>query len=610
MINYNTDIQNRASKIYKRKSFDFLLKEMITNAIHSCIISEKIDKPVSLNIIEKDNEYTIEIQDYGEGFTDNNIECFDILDRENINKKNLGFQSFGQGRLSLVYFANQGEYTSYFKENDKIYCRKFNYPKNELFDKNKQEVTKDIPIDLITLLKITINSNDKIDRIKKFLIKYDNIQSIKEYFLVNFFPLIQFIDLQISYKNNTEKLSKTTDFDKETFNIKIEDKEYNFTLYILNADKNYNEIKCFAKGLLCKLNKNDKIIYNLKNINKIFYLESDYFNNIVDEIGENIECEESILNEIKSNIKIILDNKFKNEIAENKNKTNKNLEEFCKKRPSFKAFITKDELTNNDEIDFNEIQKIASQNKIIAESDFWDNKDSKYKNDIIKSGLFTYFKHRENILKLFKDDFLNSLNEDGEKKTQNEDKIHEILFHKQKEIYNNDIDVYFNHNLWLIDDKFSLFKNAKSSIKGENLSDIYLYCDNDNADEIVIIELKSSHKAHNTNEMIKQVNDYAIDIYSQKNNTLQGCITNTEKCRYYGYIIASKDDIEKSIKHARSQGSMPSKIPFLYDSYYIYHKFEPKNEVLVDIKIELISYKDLYYLSNKRNERIINLMYK
>lgn len=127
-------------------------------------------------------------------------------------------------------------------------------------------------------------------------------------------------------------------------------------------------------------------------------------------------------------------------------------------------------------------------------------------------------------------------------------------------------DVYFNHNLWLIDDKFSLFKNAKSTVNGQNASDVYLYCDNDNADEIVIIELKSTHNAHNKNDMIKQNQSICSRRIQSKEQYTTGMITNTTKCRYYGYIIASQEDIQGIFNDATMNGTVLSKIPFLDNS--------------------------------------------
>ena len=277
------------------------------------------------------------------------------------------------------------------------------------------------------------------------------------------------------------------------------------------------------------------------------------------------------------------------------------------KYPTFKGFIEKDKLLQNTRKPktFDEIKEIACQTKVRAEIDYWDGKETKYKTEIIKSGLFDYFKHREDVLKKFSDDFLEKFTDYGDKKPENESIVHNILFQRSNDdIINNSIDVYFNHNLWLIDDKFSLFHNARSTVNGERASDIYLYCDNNKTTEVVIIELKSTHNAHNPKEMIKKINEYADDVYIGKN--IKASITNTDNAKYSGYIICAKSDIDKAISEARKQGSNPLKIPFLSDSFYLDSEFRENKKM----RIELISYKDLYTLSESRNRPIIDLMYK
>lgn len=611
----NVDIKNRATKLYKNKKngFEFLLKEMLSNAMHSCIISKNENPKVTIDIQHTQSDVKLVITDNGDGFTDENYNNFKILDKENEIKRNNGFQSFGQGRLVLFYFSDTNKYESLYKEGNIVYKRVFTYPvdENTLFADDSKEVAQD-DAQTNTSVQIHLKSDYKLERARTFFNKYDTIEAIKNYILLNFFPLLTSVEIELIYNQDSDSISKITsnDYVSKPFDLKIGDKNYNFSLYLLNSDKSDYNVQCFAKGILCSLSDKNKLCYDLK-INRALYLTSDYFNENIDLIGEKIECDTETVGNIQNKIKEILDIEFQDTIASNRKKNVEKINTFKTTRPSFKDFVNLNIDNVNNELSEDDIQQNASTNKIEAEIKYWNGENTEYNDKLVKSSLFIYLKHREKILEKFKNDFLNHQQDNGDKKKENESTVHDILFKRSKEIYDNaNDDVYFNHNLWLIDDKFSLFKNAKSTVNGQNASDVYLYCDNDNADEIVIIELKSTHNAHNKNDMIKQINQYAVDTYNQKNNILQGCITNTTKCRYYGYIIASQEDIQGIFNDATMNGTVLSKIPFLDNSYYINSKFQPKDGILVDIKIELISYKDLYYIANKRNEPIIKLMYK
>lgn len=102
-----SDVEYRAEKQYKgkREKFGYLLREVVSNAIHATIIREKnkIDTQynpnvkVSINIEEKNIE--IKIWDNGDGFTGLNRKYFTHLDKKNHQKENLNFHPIGQGRL-------------------------------------------------------------------------------------------------------------------------------------------------------------------------------------------------------------------------------------------------------------------------------------------------------------------------------------------------------------------------------------------------------------------------------------------------------------------------------------------------------------------------------
>lgn len=218
---------------------------------------------------------------------------------------------------------------------------------------------------------------------------------------------------------------------------------------------------------------------------------------------------------------------------------------------------------------------------------------------MFKSNLALYVSHREEILKVY-GKTLQSLSEAGKELTATEDDIHDLIFKRATSTSDYE-GSYWKHNLWLIDDKYSYFSLAKSTQKGQKLSDIYTYLDSqDSPDEVVIIKLKRPSKAHNAGEMIKQVKDYAKDFYNKGKNIL-GKDIDSKKCLYHVFILASREDI---IKEKKESGTC-FPIPYLSNSFITDHKFYPDtSDTEINIRIELISFSDIERLAKKRNKNM------
>ena len=610
---FESDINRRAYNKYKNKKFDFFLNEVISNSLHSCILSKKKDKHIILNIkVNSPENISIFLSDNGQGFNNENFENFKTFDKENQEKTKNNIKSFGQGRLAIIAFVDECYCDSIYEENEKFYERKFSYPiDSSIFNNIKsKEVSKQE-----TLTKFTFNiiGKNKLKKVENFLKKYDNEKLIAEWIFKKFFVLFQKnkdIKMEIQYNEVSTEVSIAhfSSFHKQ-FSIKeIENgKENIFDLYgVSSSKKEKSKIYCCAKDIVCDLPSGINFDYNLKT-DKDFYLTSMYFDNLVDDVGAIIDLEhESVVN-IQKKINETLDESFKEVIKENQKLTKENLSQFKDNFPSYSLFIEDEEDAEfiREPLRIENIEKIAVERKNKAEIALWKGEKTKYENQIIKSSLFNYIKHRKNILGLFKNDFLERYKQSEEKK-ENEALIQKILFPQSKNKYQDHENDYFLHNLWLIDDKYSLFTTAQSTVSGKKDSDIYLYCDKEQATEIVIIELKSSHNAHNPKSMIKQVQNYAKNVYNNKSGFVKGSISNTDKCIYSSYIIASNKDIKKQKEAAEEGGAVAKKIPFLSNSYYM-DVVSPQPH---GMRIELISYDDLYSLANSRNQNLINLMYR
>ena len=611
LIKIDTDLIHRSKKEYKNKGFEFVIREALTNAIHACIMSKKDMQEIVININTNNNNYNILIKDNGIGFDDHEYHCITKLDLENDNKISNNLPSLGQGRLSFIYFCSNIKYVSIYKKDNQFYKREFTYPnKDELFQCDSNDVSTENE----TYTKLELETSSK--SAKTFFEKYKTVEEFKDFILLNFFPLLnrnKNLSIKIKYLLDKEIEIKLDCIKGIDFDIEFDNKKYTFCLYKIPNIKENHKIDCFAKGLLCKMDGSYQLKYDINDNSKL-YLESDLFDENVDGIGDKIQIENNDIKTIQEKINLVMDKEYKDKIEGNKIETTKELNKL-NRYPTFRGFVDKKSLLEDTRKPrtFDEIKQIACSTKARAEIDYWDGKETIYKDELIKSSLFDYFKYREEILQSFQKDFLQHFNEKGDSKKQNEIKVHDIFFKRRKEIYQEDeIDVYFNHNLWLIDDKFSLFKNVKSAVNGEELPDIM--CSPNDSNEINIIELKSTHKAWNEGDMIDKIKDYAKKIYKRDNKIINGAISNTKNARYNAYLIASKSSIDAernklTVEKHWEESKIPQ-IPFLENSYFHDGVFSVDDGQQIPIRIELITYEDLFTLANKRNKPIIDLMYK
>jgi len=198
-----------------------------------------------------------------------------------------------------------------------------------------------------------------------------------------------------------------------------------------------------------------------------------------------------------------------------------------------------------------------------------------------------------------------------------ESKVHELFF-KRGTTLENSTNINHLHNLWILDDKFTIFSNnfkAQSTKNGQSASDIYIWADDpEKTKEILIVELKSTTKAHNAGNkeegMIAQVKRYAQNFYEDPTKYLNWRV-DTKNVLFAGYILANRDDIRKELRSPQSSGRF-KKIPFLENSYYSDESFTKPNVDdpmdSVPIRIELYSFEDIYELASSRNAVFFKLL--
>lgn len=648
-----SNVQNRADKEYKnsREKFYLLLREIVSNSIQAVLIRKEKEKnapkqyvpEISLELSYSDKRCTIELRDNGEGFTEINSQCFDELDKKNIEKERFHFHPLGQGRLAIVFFTNKAKYETVYKDREGVKRKKeFYYPKPDegLFSLIDIEDAITDAEDTYTNLKIEIDKPNNLSRAKTFFKKYGDIASLKQWMVETFFPAIVANDdliIKLILNGDIEKVTRKsieTETNSRPFNMAFEDEgTFVFTLWLIKRNiplRKDNPIVCFARGLKAEL-ENGKLRYTLDcDEGYSLYLTSEYFDEHVDTKGEKIEISITDVAAINEKTNEELDDFFKETIIRNQEETKRNLKNFKKKFPSLDAFIPEQTVEENKGImDEDELVKAAIETKGKYEKKFWtqmnrpsaEDEDTPYEETVecqklLNSSLHIYVKHRARILeRLF--EMIKPYGEDGEPKPELESDVQELLF-KRGTLLDSSKDINHLHNLWILDDRFTTFSSTikgKSTNRGEAKSDVYIWADDpESVKQVLILELKSTTHAHNAGDkdesMIGQVKRYAKDVYNKPQKVLNWDV-DTSIIQYHGIILARKADIIKEVTSINAGGGF-NPIPFLKDSRYKDDEFYPTDtdKVKVPIRIELYSFEDIYKLASSRNEVFFRLLKK
>lgn len=641
-MDQTSNVQNRADKVYKnsREKFWFLLREVISNSLHSIIIKQEYNKMFSpcLSLFVKltDKECNITVIDNGEGFTSINSEYFSKLDEKNPVKEKFKFHPLGQGRLAIVYFSDGAKYeTTYCDDNGKYWTKSFPYPEltNSLFNVDNFTQIESERKETGTKLSLYLTKQQTFLRAKTFFSKYDTSKKIKTWIIETFFPFIVnndrlsiFLDFngekeEIS-KNDIETSVKTIPFRVSFLNEDQKLFVYEFKIWLIESiekPKTRNEVICFARNLKAEI-QGGKIEYCIDLPTAYYwYLTSEFFDINVEQKGDQIELDIIEIEKINYELCKALNEYFSEQIKLNKKQSQKNVINVKKKYHSLSVFINEDEIiTDNIVLNENDIVDKAIDIKGSAEKKYWSSSNdmSEETDKLLNSSLQIYIDHRARVLSRLHI-LINKFDDDGVPKEELENEVHDLFLKR-----GHDLKSYHNinhlHNLWILDDKFTIFSEtmqAKSTINGQSKSDVYIWMDDpEKVKEILILELKSTTNAHNAGDklegMVAQVRRYATSFYHDPMKILNWNI-DPDTVLYTGMIIARKADIYKELSSNNLSGNY-DRIPFLESSYYYNDQFsiskgyeKPKHK---PIRIEMYSFEDLYFLALNRNTVFFNLL--
>jgi beta-lactamase class D len=408
-----------------------------------------------------------------------------------------------------------------------------------------------------------------------------------------------------------------------TVNNLLDGENYNFKVWIVNTDsksKLKNSVLCYARHLRADL-VNGKLEYDIDLPSEYYWiLTSDFFDSFVDPKGDKIEVAIEDIGRIQFNLDLTLNQHYHTQIESNKKETKTNILKATEKYPSLKDFVVHDNIDQTRKIlKEHEIVNNAIENKGRIEKTYWNNKDVENEeiDKLINSSLHIYVAHRSRVLDKFHDMILR-FDRDGEKKSEPEDDIHDLFLRRGEKLSTSE-NINHLHNLWILDDKFTVFSETTkglSSRKGQELSDIYLWIDDpEKINELLILELKSTTNAHNAGDryesMVAQVKRYAAQFYKEPNKILAWDI-DPKRILFSGIILARKSDINKELNSNNTSG-IAHKIPYLSSSYFYNERFSiaPSDSsvpVYNEIRIELLAFEDVYELAKNRNKVFFKLL--
>ncbi|MGX2973147.1 ATP-binding protein [Helicobacter sp. T3_23-1059] len=582
-----------ATNFYKSKknAVELILREAISNAIHACILEHRQQNQrylpkIYIHINSQNN--SIKIIDNGIGFSESDKKIFFDIAQSNSLKQENSLPSKGLGRLVFVYF---GKNISFSTAHNKQSFSFIYPPEIDLFTTiNEQHQNTSNPNG--TTLNLNVDENYMETFIKKFKV----IDDFEEWILDNFaFLLYDFNDLKIHIDiDNNAKNIEISKINKKEFSIQINNQQYNLEILIVDSNANL-DIKLVAHKLL--IDKRVKYDRTIKGLKKKVYIASPLLDDRITPDGLNAEIDD-IKQDLEQEITKILDIEFAELISKQREESCNNLSNTKNELPFLAEFMPSfDSVTGHKIQQKRDFIQEAIKEKADLEQKFWESDDSQLDTRLQKSALYLYVKHRERVLAL-----LEKMMGDSSFK---EDDFHQLLTDRKCE----NLEVA-NHNLWLLDDKFSYFFEAHNAQSGESNVDIEFYLNpfiNDEGEptHIVLVELKRLTKAHNAGEMIEQLKKYATQIYKNA-KTKGGVNIQVEKCQFFGYIIADINDIKKE-ENSQDEGKFKP-IPYTESSFEGIVSFMSPKDSRIPLNITLLSAQDLLKIAKLRNKTLFEIL--
>ena len=529
---------------FQNPSLIQVFKEAIANSLDANATQIKVN--IFIDSFDKQETLEIEITDNGDGFTDSRYKKFCELLKVEENTHQ------GVGRLVYLSYFNTVKVQSYFGGN----YRSFTF--DESFDEDKTDMTLSIVSEKKQETKLVFS-----DCSMKRLSSYSDImpENLRQEILKEFYPRLYLLkkegkEFEIKFKIDVPHRKKISigAFETKIINndipsmntvqINADTVELFANTYLDYAiEQTNNFFPSFLMTAFCVDNRTKVVddIIALENLppygySFIFLLRSTILDGKVDPSRQNLTLNESILKPLKLLFRRKIAEVIENHLPSVKEKNQKTKESLDKTYPHLLGYFNKEEvgiISRSKSIE--DAQKLFMRDqKTILEAQVLD--DEKYDKalDVSSRTLAQYILYREKIISKV----------EQYTKTDSEADLHNLILPKRSLLRDGDMDSIYNHNLWLLDNKYMTYTTAMSertmtevldeitqnanSIEDEGRPDIaIIFSDNpdkaeDGSVDVIIIELKKRGVTlAKTEEVESQLQQRAIKLLNYYPNKIQ-----------------------------------------------------------------------------------------
>lgn len=581
---------------FQNPSLVQVFKEAIANSLDANATIIKVN--IFIDSFEKQETLKIEINDNGEGFTDERYKKFcELLKVEEDTHQ-------GVGRLVYLCYFNKIEVQSYFNN----YYRTFTF--DDAFDEDNSDMQ---------LLEVSNGQQETSlcfsNCSMKRLASYSDImpERLKDEILTEFYPRLYLLkkggkDVEIHFKievpNKNKKhivgafetsITKSDIPDMQTTPINADNVEMFANTYLDYSIQQTNApSSTFLMTAFCVDNRTKIVddIISLENLpsigyNFIFLLRSTILDGKVDPSRQNLTLNENILKPLKVLFRQKVAEVIESKLPNVKERNQKTKESLMKTYPHLLGYFNKDEIgiiSRSKSIE--DAQKLFMRDqKDILEAQSLDEDRYNKALDVSSRTLAQYILYREKIISKVESFTMEKSEAD----------LHNLILPKRSVLQNGELDSIYKNNLWLLDNKYMTYTTAMSErtmtevldeiaqktndIEDDGRPDIAIvFSDNPNNAEnrsvdVVIIELKKRGiTLAKTEEVESQLQQRAVKLLKYYPNKIQ-------RIWFYG-IVEFTTDFKLSLRN--------NKYTPLYSKDSLYYK---ENEWYTDLEDDSKPYK-------------------
>ncbi len=470
----NINIENAIKKFFSNPSFQMIYSEAIANSLDAD--ARNIDVRIYCNSYSDTDSLVLEIQDDGNGFTDENLRKFSELlqNSDELHK--------GLGRLIYLAYFKEVDIESIFNGQRRSFTFTKQFDPRDVIRSDAQGLPNS------TILRFTSYWKKKI-RNHEFL----SPAYLKKYILTRFIPHLYAlkrsdISFNINFSLIVPKDKETEKFCSFSENLSNSDlpdfTEEEITCENLDLFNNKFTISYSIKktggigSLVTAIAVDNRIlpqkIFNEGRIpqgNEVYLiLTSSFFEGRTDDERENLKIDPADLSEIKRVFTKHASEILNREIPELKELNEKAVIKMADKYPFLNGLFDKEYVGLIDEEESVAVAQyeLFKQEKILLEADtIPDDKIEETLNTSARK-LAQYILYRTKIIKK-----LSQINLEDTEGT-----FHDIIIPRKKICHSSEFqkDLYFN-NVWILDDKFMTYSHVLSDQEMSDLLEVLMIDD-------------------------------------------------------------------------------------------------------------------------------------